>query len=225
MAEQANPATPAVQSDGKTPVAPAAAPGTKDESVVTLTKEQHEQLLRDQARASANQRKADLYDRTVGKDGKGGHFKSEATPAAAPVLTPEEKEQRGIEEDRKASSLLLGLAIDPKYREVLDADPTLRSLFTNNPLGILPLLAPDALDAEDALGLVRTKLDERLLEMKKTTEPKPEEKKPGEAPPAGGVNPQSTDKDAELEVARKIPGTEQAIASMVKVNLKHASKK
>lgn len=226
MAEEAKPATPAEKTPETTPQTPAATPGAKDDGVVTIAKSEHEQLVKDAARATEAQRRADRLDRIYGgKDGsKGGHFRSETPQTPTPAPTPEELVAAGVEEDRKAVTLLTGLAIEPKYREVLDADPTLRSLFTNNPLGLLPILAPDALDAQDALELVRGKLDERLLEMKKPAQPKPEDKKPEAAPPAGGVNTSNVEKDAEVEAAKKIGNTEQAIAGMVKVGIKHMNK-
>jgi hypothetical protein len=217
--ENANPATPAETTPETTPQTPAATPGEKEESTVTLSKEEHAQLLRDQARAGTNQRKADLYDRTVGKNGNA--FKPSAPPV---VLTPDEKEQQGILEDQKAQRLLTGVALDPKYRDLLDADPTLRGLLVNQPLAVIPLLAPDALDAQDALELVQAQLDERLEALKAKITPATTEATPETAPPAGAVNTQTADKDAELEAARKIGNTEGAIASMVKVGLKHIGK-
>lgn len=217
----ATPATPAAP-------APAAAPATQPESV-TLTKEQYDQMQRDASRARTNQSKADRYDRIM-KNG-GSHF---AQSPAAPVNPPTEEERatKAAEEDRKAERGLMALAVDPAFREVLDTDPTLRDLITQNPLAILPTMAPDALDAEDAISLVKEKLQEKADKLKagKTPEtpatPPATPATPPATPPAGGVNPPSaTVPDAEYEAARKIPGTESAIQSMIKVGLKRTGGK
>lgn len=201
------PATPTA-----TPAAPAN-PGAAQPESVTLTKEAHDQLLRDSARASSNQRKADLYDRVSG--GKGNsHFKP-AAPATPP--TPEELAATGAAEDRKAERGLLAIAADPAFREVLDADPTLRSLLTSNPLAVLPMLAPDALDAEDAMTLVKEALSKRKPANPGTPATPPATPP---APPAGGVNPPSHNVDENYEAARKIPNTERAVAGMIGAKLK-----
>ena len=216
--------TPVVQPDGTPPVAPAATPAQPAAEQVTLTKEEADQLRRDAARASANQSKADRYDRLVGSGKITGHFKP-SVPATPP--SKEEQEEAAATEDRKAEKGLMGLALDPAYREVLDADPTLRSLLTTNPLSILPMYAPDALDAEDAVSLVKEKLSAKATELKaKVTPPATPSvtvtpATPPATPPAGGVNPPgATTPDADYEAARKLPNTEHAIAGMVKQGLK-----
>jgi len=218
MSEQA--ATPAEQINGTPPVAPTATPAAPavipppapvSESV-TLTKEVHDQLARDAARAASNQRKADLYDRTVGSKGN-SHFKP-AAPVAPP--TPDEQAAAGAAEDRKAEQGLMRLALDPAYREVLDNDVTLRDLLTKNPLAILPVFAPDALDAEDAVSLVKEALDKRRTP---ATPPAPATPPPV-APPAGGVNPSDQAVNEAYEEARKVPNTENALAGMIGAKLK-----
>jgi hypothetical protein len=215
-------ATPAVPNNGTPPVAPAATPAataTATPEMVTLTKEAHDQLARDAARASGNQRKADLYDRTVGSKGN-SHFKPQA-PATPP--TQEEQAAAAADEDRKAEQGLTRLALDPAYRAVFDADPTLRDLFTKNPLAVLPVLAPDALDAVDAINLVKDALDKR----KPTTPPAtatPATPATPAIPPAGGVNPSDQPVNAEVEAARKLPNTESAIAGMVAAKIKAGKK-
>ena len=219
---EANAATPAGQEGTTPPAVPAATPANNagQGETVTLSKEEAEQLRRDAARASANQSKADRYDRMT-RNG-GGHFKPQA-----PATPPSEDEQKAAAEaeDRKAEKGLLGLAADPAYREALDADPTLRTLLTTNPLAILPAYAPDALDAEDAIALVKEKLATRVEEIKKSKTPPPAgapEQKPATppAPPAGGVNPPAgTTPDADYEAAKKQPNTERALAGMIKVGL------
>lgn len=208
-------ATPDVPVAPATPVTPPASAET-----VTLTKEQHEQLTRDAARAASAQRKLDRYEQANGR-ANGTHFKS-GTPAKAPE-PKEGQEDQGIVEDRKAERGLMTIAADPAFREVLDADPTLRNLLTQNPLGVLPLLAPDALDAEDAIDLVRGKLVERASGLKKppavTPEPKPADAPVPKSPPAGGVNATTTEVDARYEEAKKLPNTERAIAGMIGAKL------
>lgn len=225
MSEAATPAaTPAKENGGTPPTPPAATPANPQAEKVTLTKEEHDQLQRDAARARQNQRKADLYDRTVGS-GKKGHFSPESqTPATPP--SKEELEERAAEEDRKAEKGIIRLAVDPKYRDLLDADPTLRGMMTNNPLAVLPLFANDALDAEDAIALVTEELDKRLATFKKPAtdgggNPPKDEKKPQDTtPPAGAPNPSGTVPDEEYEAAKKNPNTERAVAGMIKVGLK-----
>ena len=153
-------ATPAATNDGTPPVTPAATPAATQPEQVTLSKEAHDQLVRDAARASTAQSDADRYKNVLKKNGLlgGGHFKP-AAPATPP--TPEESQAAGAEEDRKAERGLISLALDPIYREVLDKDPTLRELLTKNPLAVLPILAPDALDADDAVSLVKDALTKR----------------------------------------------------------------
>jgi len=240
MPEEVQAATPAENLNGGTPPATPAAtpapatpdgtlPAVPDEGLVLTfkTKEEKEQYERDVARARSNQSKADRYDRLIGQGKLGSHFKP-STPATPP--SEEEKEEAADIEDRKAEKGLMGLAIDPAYREVLDADPTLRNLLTKSPLSILPIYAPDALDAEDAISLVKEKLaikaDELKAKGQAPTAPLPSTPPATPAalpatPPAGGVNPSGvTTPDAEYETARKLPNTESAIAGMVKQGLK-----
>lgn len=203
MSDAATPAVPV-----ETP-APAATPAPAVE-VVSLTKEEHAQLARDAARAAANQRKADLYDRQFGG---GNHFQP-AVPAAPP--TAEQLKEKADAEDRKAERGLTAIAADPAYREVLDADPTLRTLLVQNPLAALPLLAPDALDAEDALNLVKEALNGRKKPAAPATPTPATPPATPPAPPVGGVNPQADQQTNDaVEAARKLPNTEYAIAGMI----------
>jgi len=200
------------------PVAPVATPN----ETVTLTKEEADQLRRDAARAGSNQRKADLYDRTIGK---GNHFGKTAAPVTPP--TDEEASAAATLEDRKAERGLLALAFDTEYREIIDKDPTLKDLLQKNPLAVLPILAPDAIDADDAISLVKEALGKR-----KTAAAAPSqlpETPPAPAtpatPPAGGINPPAVPVNEEVEAARKLPNTEQAIGGMLKARLKQAGTK
>lgn len=208
MSETATPPADDKKVDGATP--------ESTPEVITLSKEEHDQLARDAARAKAAQRKADLYDKFVGNPGK-GHFNK---PAPSTPPSQEDMDAKADIEDRKAERGLLALAADPEFREVLDADPTLRNLLLSNPLAILPIYADDAVDAEDALTLVK----DALRGLKKPAPTKPAdtpvvdpEKKP--VPPAGGVNPTAPVSD-EYESAKKISNTENAISQMIKISSK-----
>ena len=210
-------ATPGADNKGGIPPTPApVTPAVNPPEQVTLTKEAHDQLLRDAARGSTNQRKADLYDRTQGKGS--GHFKP-----AAPATPPSQEEQaaQAQAEDRKAERGLLSLAADLAFREVLDADPTLRNLMTSNPLAVLPMLAPDALDAEDAIALVKEALGKRA---KPATPPAPPATPPV-IPPVGAINANDKPVNEAVETARKLPNTERAVAGMIGARLRENSGK
>ena len=207
-------------SETATPAVPAATPAPQPETV-TLEKKAHDQLITDAARASEAQSRADRYENVLKRNGLlgGGHFKP-AAPATPP--TPEERQAAGAAEDEKAKAGLLGLALDPAYRTALDADPTLRDLLTKNPLAVLPILAPDALDADDAVSLVRDALSKRA---KPATPPTPPTPPASATPPPGAVNPQGNLPNEEVEAARKLPNTEKAIAGMIGAKLRQSAGK
>jgi len=211
-------ATPVVPENGMPPVAPTATPAIPQSEKVTLDKEAHDQLVKDAARASEAQSRADRYEGILKKNGLlgGGHFKP-ATFATPP--TPEEQQAHAVDEDRKAERGLTALALDPVYREVLDKDPTLRDLLVKSPLAILPILAPDALDADDAVSLVKDALNKRKQTMPPATPPAIPPAPPA-TPPLGAVNPQDKPLNEEVEAARKIPNTERAVAGMIGARLK-----
>lgn len=208
MTETPGATPPAAETPPATPPA-AATPPVPPVETVTLPKAAVDQLTKDAARAAGNQRKADLYDKHFGS--KGTTFRAPAAPATPP--SPEEQAAAGRAEDDKATRGLMAIAADPAFREVLDADPTLRNLLTTNPLAALPLLAPEALDADDALGLVKEALKARVKPAAPVTPPATPPTPP--TPPAGGVNPPSKEVNERVEAARKLPGTENAIAGMV----------
>lgn len=214
--KQTPPASPA-------PAATANNSSSNQGQTVTLTKEEHDKLQKDlqtarDLQAQADKRAARL-EKAFGRKDK--HFTPESL-APKPEPTKEELESRAVEEDRKAERGLLQIAIDPKYREALDADPTLRNLLTSNPLGVLPILAPDALDAEDAIELVTEQLDKRVADIAAKKNPPADDKTktPPATPPAGAVNTTDKQVDEEYEAAKKIPNTEGAVASMVKIGLR-----
>lgn len=215
MTEVATPAAPEV-----TPPAPAATPAPAPATTVapaaaetvTLSKEEHAQLARDAARAASNQRKADLFDR----QSKGNHFQPQA-PATPP--TAEELKEKADAEDRKAERGITAIAASQEFRDVLDADPTLRDLMVQNPLAVLPILAPDALDAEDALNLVKEALNGRK---KPATPPAPAPATATPpAPPTGAVTtPGDQTVDEAVAAAKQLPNTENAIAGMIGAKLR-----
>lgn len=214
MSDAATPVNPA-------PAAPAPAPATAatpapTEDKVILTKEQFDQLQRDAARARAMQRQNDRN--------KSSHFTPESQ-APKPAPTQEQLAERAADEDRKAERGLMGIAASPEYREVLDADPTLRAMFVQNPLSVLGLMAPDAFDAEDALTLVKEKLEEKKAKLAKSATLAPAPAAPAPASPApGAVAPSDTAPNAEYEQAKKNPNPEGAIAGMITARMK-ANKK
>lgn len=216
-------ATPTVPNNGTPPVAPVATPAnTQPEEKVTLDKKEHDQLVKDAARASEAQSRADRYEGILKRNGLigGGHFKP-ATPATPP--TSEERQAQAAEEDEKAKRGLIALALDPAYREALDADPTLRDLLTKNPLAVLPILAPEALDADDAVTLVKDALGKRKpAPATPATPPAPPATPP--TPPIGGVNVNDKPVNEDVEAARKNPNTERAVAGMIGARLKGAKK-
>lgn len=238
MSEQDNaatpgsqPATPVAEAPAQTPPVaetPATPAQSQQGETVSLTKEEHEQLLKDAARASEAQSRADRFEKALkragGKDKPrfGGESKSN------PADSAEDKEAAGIEEDRKAEKGLMAIAIDPRFRPVFDNDRTLRELLASNPLGVLPLLAPDAVDAADAIDLITDALEARLEELNKVSDnakptPPATEPKPAATtvtPPPGGVNaPGATTPNTAYENAQKDPSTERGIAGMIKAKL------
>lgn len=209
------------EKDGATPIAPAVATPPSTETV-SLSKGDHEQLVRDAARASSAQSDADRYKNLLVKNGLlggSGHFKP-----AAPVTPPtqEERAAQGAEEDRKAERGLMGIALDPAYREVLDKDSTLRDMLTKNPLALLPVFAPDALDADDAVSLVRQALDKRKAPV--ASFPVAPVTPPA-TPPAGAVNAQGKEVNEGVEAARKISDPQRAVAGMLKARFAGMVKK
>ncbi len=219
-------ATPTVPQNGTPPAAPVATPANpQPEEKVTLDKKAHDQLVKDAARAGEAQSRADRYEGILKKNGLigGGHFRP-AAPATPP--TQEEKEANASAEDRKAERGLMALALDPEYREIIDKDPTLRDVLSKNPLAILPIMAPEALDADDAISLVKEALGKRKSAAAApanlpATPPVPATPP---APPAGGINPSDAPVNEEVEAARKLPNTERAVAGMIGARLKAGKK-
>jgi hypothetical protein len=204
---------------------------TPAQESVTLSKEDHAKLVADAAeleRARAQQASADREAARLKRilDGRGSESKGRFNkPAPKATPSPEDEDAYVAEQERKAERYLVSIALDPKYRDLLDSDGTLRDLLTRNPLGALPILANDAVDAEDANELVRAELDKRLASFQAgkpaapTQEPEKKVETP-QTPPAGGVNTSSDQVDSAKEEARKNPNTERALAGMIAAGLK-----
>jgi hypothetical protein len=208
---EATPAAPVTEA----PVTPTAATPSVTTETVTLSKEAHDQLAKDAARARENQRKASLYDKIAGKGGSRFH-----APVAPVAPSDDDREAAARAEDMKATQGLMRLASDPSFRDVLDSDPTLRSMLIENPLAVLPMLAPDALDADDAVSLVKEALAGRRKPATPAAKPDtPVTPKTPEVPPAGGVNTPDKPVNDALEAARKLPNTEHSIAGMLKARM------
>ena len=94
--------------------------------------------------------------------------------------------------------------------------------MTSNPLAVLPMLAPDALDAEDAITLVKEALGKRAKPATPLVPPTPPV---SPTPPVGAINAQDKPVNAEVEAARKIPNTERAVAGMIGARLRESKGK
>lgn len=216
MSEAATPVAP-VEAVAPVATAPApvpapvtATPATTEKKVEVSEAELHD-LRRQAARAKSAQRFAS----------KSGHFTPESM-APRPAPTQEQLANAAAEEDEKARNGILALAIDPVYREVLDADPTLRSLLTTNPLAVLPLLTKDPLDAEDAIEQVKSAFDARKKPAPITapaTAPAPTP-----VPPVGSVNAADVP-NAEYDAAKARPSGVDAAAGMLSARLKMGKQK
>lgn len=211
MTEQV--ATPAATPAPATPTTPA-----PEADSVTLPKAEVDNLRREAARAAEAQARADRLEKANKRTKT--HFDPASKPAPP---SQEDVEAQGRAEDAKAERGLMRLASNPEFREVLDADPTLRDLLLNNPLAVLPMYAADALDAEDALDMVKETLAARASARKAAAAPAPDPKKPDPStPPAGGVNVPTTamSESEAYESAKKNPHTENALAGMIAAKIK-----
>jgi len=171
------------------PAVPTDTPATSQQEpeMVSLSKEEVNQLKKQAAIASTAQRKADRLEKLVGRRTQGS-FATKPTPEQITPPTQEELNVQGMEEDRKAKDGLIRLALDPKYRELFDNDSTLRDMLTVNPLGLIPALAPNALDAEEAIDLIKENFDGRLEAKVPSAETQPPVTEVPATPPTGGVN-------------------------------------
>lgn len=185
------------------------APDAADETV-TVKKSEFETLKARQSTADSKASRMEKLLRRNGIDPESG--KKSSTPAATSTPSAGDGSGDGADEDVKASQGIMRLAMKPEYREVLDADPTLRTMFERNPLAVLPLFANDALDAEDALGLIEEELKTRatkIAEKKTATPPTPAPaptttpKKKEDTPTPGAVNPAPVGDAAYDELLKK----------------------
>jgi len=113
-------------------------------------------------------------------DGDGGNGDGESATSQAAETA---------EEMRTAEGKVSRLLIDPKYRPLLDSDPTLLTVLQRNPLAFVD----DFIDADDALDQTTEMLDERLSKLPAPKEEKAEEKEEEGAKQfnAGPANPQT----------------------------------
>jgi len=198
--------------------APAAAdtvvpPAAPEGETVTIKKTDFDAMT---GRQSTLDKQEARINRKLAKLGGGSHFGGQPVqPAPAPAPAPAGDDD-GSAEDRKAVDGLRALALKPEFREVLDAEPTLRELFVSNPLALLPIIAPDAFDAEDAIGLVTEELERRAA-LIKPAPAAPAAPAPVVVPPAGVVNlsdgavGEEAKEDPEYQAAVK-PGTVRGVA-------------
>lgn len=197
------------------PVTPdaAATPATAAEQV-TLSKAEHDQLLTQAARAAEAQSRADRLTLQL-RSQRGSTLPD-------PKETPQVDRTNGAEEDAKAERELLRLASDPELRTVLDADTTLRDLIRKNPIALVPIYAPDAIDAEDAVSQVRA----RLLERKPKETPKAPDPVDQSltVPPVGGVNTPERGVESAIDTARKNPDAMGAALGMLNAKLNLSGK-
>lgn len=183
-----NPPAPTPAPAAAAPEATPVAPAVSEEETVTLKKSDYEAHL---GRISATDKKEARLNKFAQKIGYGkSHFSQSAQPAAAPVApSPEEAAEAASVEDRKAERGITRLALDPSYRAALDADPTFRDILSQNPLSLLDIYAPDALDAEDAVEQMKEELDRRAALASKPEPAAPAAPAPApapaEVPPAG----------------------------------------
>ena len=97
-------------------------------------------------------------------------------------------------------------------------------MLTKNPLAILPVLAPEALDADDAIALVKEALNKRKP-VTPPVNPIPATTPPA-TPPVGAINANDKPVNEEVEAAKKLPNTERAISGMIGARLRaNAGKK
>lgn len=214
--------TPATDAPATAPAtAPADTPATAVETV-TLPKADVERL---KAQTSTADAKVARYEKVLKLNGIdpaiGAFHVKPPKPADAPATAPATDEAFSAEAT-KAKDGLLGLALNPVYRDVLDANPDLKSILVQNPLALLPIYAKDALDGEDAVTLVEDELKRRLGTMKPapTTPPATTTDTPP-VPPKVPVNVLSAEKqDSYKELEKK-----GDVAGMIAMRMNPGGKK
>lgn len=117
-------------------------------------------------RVNAEKRLKDL----AGGDGAGA-------PAAGGAVTPDsnEEEIERLNAEKGVANLIM---LNPKYQELLQKDPTLREVISDNPLSLIR----EYIDADDAIDQIQKKLDKRLQD----SSANPPAPAPGAQPPAAG---------------------------------------
>lgn len=218
-------ATPAPPSNGIPPAPGAPNPALSNGAIpetVTLTKEEHEKLLSEKARAEARaaeaQSRADKLSKSAGAPGKTLLGKAIPQPSA------EELEAASSAEYQKALREVSLVSTDPEFREVLDSDQTLRTLMALNPEVVMQMYAPDAVDAQDVRTSLRTELSTRLEKIRQSKAPAPAPAPPT-TPPTPNPNPapnpggQPNSKQQAMDNARGITNAEDRMAAMIKAKM------
>lgn len=176
------------QPNGDTPGAdatvtpPTTAGNQPQEKMVTISEAEIERLKAHQSSADTE---ANRLRDIIKKNG----FSPDSGQPVTPPTPATDAGKNGSDEDLKAERELIKLAASPEYRDVIDSDPTFRDVLINNPLSLLPVYAKNAIDADDAVGLVKKELNRRL-EAKKASATPPAE--PPKAPPTPASNPSNT---------------------------------
>jgi len=136
------------------------------------------ELEKEKARLAKARRKAKLAKERV--------FSFEE-PEEEPEPTEDELALITEKETLKVEKGVLGILKSDEYSKLLEADPTLREILENNPLG-LPVFKELPIDAEDALYKIEEYLSERAAKLPVDESGKKEPETPP-APEAGPTNP------------------------------------
>jgi hypothetical protein len=157
------PAAPAVSAPATDVTPPAPAP-VVDETV-TVKKSDWDRHLSRQSFLDKKEATLTKREQALAR-GEVFSFKQPVAPTQNDAQPPAGgQEEFSVVQDRKAERGLIALALQPEYRDVLDADPTFRDMLTKAPLSVLPLYAPDSVDAEDAVQQITELLNDRKAKL------------------------------------------------------------
>lgn len=186
-----------------------------------------ERLSGESGRVSARNSELDKKENDLKTRERALKKQNKASNKVAPKPKEKDDEENGengdkevsenIEEMRTAEIKVSRLLLDPKYRPLLDSDPTLLSVLQRNPLTFVD----DFIDAEDAMDQTRDMLDEKLSKLpppKKDEEDdkKDEENEGGNQFSAGAPNTRSGAPSAKTpEEHRKDGNTDAAVESSI----------
>jgi hypothetical protein len=135
-----------------------------------------ERLSRDLSKAQSRQSEADKRSKVLVRENK--RLKSDISKSGNSDYKDDEitdvvGKDIEIGETREAEMKVSRLLLDPKYRTLMDSDPTLLNVLQRNPL----IFVDDFIDSEDAVDQTKDMLDERISELKIIPKDnKPEEK-------------------------------------------------